>query len=117
MGLQRQAGQKPQMVFAHLGARPVDDGAGVRVHAGHAAVGDGFVMVAQHGDGAVGDQGRDLVEHPGRVGAVADEVAQQRIARGALGAGVGKDGFEGLFIGMNIGDQGPAHGPELATPD
>ena len=115
MRMQRQAGQEAQLVFVQPRARPVDHGAGVRVHARRAAMGHGLVVVALHGDGAVGHQGHDLFGHPGGVGAIADEVAQQRKARGALGAGVGQHGLEGLSVGMDVGDESPAHGPQLAT--
>ena len=43
-----------------------------------------LVVVAAHGDGAVAHERAHGVEHPAGVGAVADEVAQQRVAVGAL---------------------------------
>ena len=68
-------------------------------------------MVALHGDGAgVRDLVAHHVDHPGRVGAIADEVAQQRKVRSALGAGMRQHGLEGLAVAVDVGDDGEAHG-------
>ena len=68
-----------------------------------------------NGQRALAHQAHDLIEHPGRIGAVADEIAQQRVVRGALRLCIGQHGLKGLPVGVDVGDEGPAHGRQLAT--
>mmetsp|Transcript_10601 Transcript_10601/g.43300 ORF Transcript_10601/g.43300 Transcript_10601/m.43300 type:complete len:229 (-) Transcript_10601:647-1333(-) len=117
VGLQRQLGQKAQLGRVELGAGPVDNGACVGVHGRRAAGGDRLIMVAAHHHTPLRRQGHGLRHDIGRVGTVADEVAQQRKAGRALSARIGQHRLESMAVGMDVGDQGPAHGAELATRD
>ncbi|KDB53529.1 hypothetical protein X805_08940 [Sphaerotilus natans subsp. natans DSM 6575] len=66
-------------------------------------------MVAAHRDRALRDQVLHHRHHPGRIGAIADEVAQQRDAVGAMQMGLLETGLEGLAVGMDVGDQCNLH--------
>ena len=84
--------------------------AGVVPHGGRCAVDHRAVVIAHHGRSALSHQFEHFVDHPGRVAAIADEIAQKGIVGGALGLGVFKHGGEGFAIGVQIGDESNFHG-------
>ena len=67
-------------------------------------------MIAQQCDRAaryVVDQG---IQHPFRVGAVSDEIAQEHELFRSVLRSVGQAGFESLPVGVDVGHQGDRHG-------
>ena len=55
-----------------------------------------------------------LVDHPARVGAVADEVAEEGVAVHALRGGVGHHRAHRFAVGVQVGEQGKAHAGSVA---
>jgi hypothetical protein len=66
-------------------------------------------VVAAHGNGAVRHELHDGVQHPARVGAVADVVAQEGIALGALCLRMVQYRLHRLAVGVQVGDQCQFH--------
>ena len=51
-----------------------------------------------------------------RIGALTDEVAEEDEPPGALAAGVGQAGLQGLEVAVDVGQQGGAHGAIMPEP-
>ena len=107
---QWQAGEKIELAGVELGSRPIDHIACFRPHLRPRTAHHGLVMVAEHGDRALADHVAHLVHHPGRIRAIADEVAQQHPALHALVSGMVEHGFDRFAVGMQVGDEGAFHG-------
>jgi hypothetical protein len=75
----------------------------------------GLVVVAEHGERAVVDQRAYHVDGPGRIGAVADDVAEQHDAIAAGLAHGLQAGVDRLAVGVEIGEQGDAHASGLGN--
>ena len=76
-----------------------------------AATRDGVVVVAGEDDGAArADEGEGFL----REGAVADDVAEADDLVRAAAFGVREDAFEGLEVGVDVGEDGVAHGRDQA---
>jgi hypothetical protein len=103
---QRQLGQELDMLGVELAARPLNHFARFRVHGGTRLARGGGIMIALHRNGAARHVLHDRLHHPGRVGAVADEVAGKRVLVGALLLGVRQAGAERLPVGVQVGHQG-----------
>ena len=61
-----------------------------------------MVVIAQHRGGALVDQVHDGGQAPVRIGAIADIIAEQNVAFGALCARLRQAGLEGLTVGVDI---------------
>ena len=105
----RQPAQEVELLGRELGAGPLDGAARVLDQVRIGLAGHRVVMVAAHRDRALRDQVLHHRHHPGRIGAIADEVAQQRDAVGAMQMGLLETGLEGLAVGVNVGDQCNLH--------
>ena len=110
---ERQLGEEASLGRAELAAGPLDGDLRLDVEL-FAGVADRIVMVAAHGDGAVVDEVHDGRHSPFGVGAVADIVAEQHDACGALAARRGEAGLERLPVGVDVREQRYQHGGPLA---
>jgi hypothetical protein len=90
-------------------AGPFDGDAGIRGHRLR-RLARGLVMVTAHGERAVLDQPARLVEAPFGIGAIADDVAEQDDAIGAIAGNGVEAGVEGLAVGMDVGQKRNQHG-------
>ena len=68
------------------------------------------IVIAEYGPGLLLlHQGHDPVHHRGRIGAIADQVPEQREAIGTPIPGMGQAGVQCLEVGMDVGQQGELH--------
>jgi hypothetical protein len=108
---QGQTPQEFQLTGLELHERPVECRLGIGVQMARKAGTAQGVMIAQNRDGLSGvHQRHAAVQHRFRVGAVADQVAQQHEPRRAVGACMREDSLEGFDIAVDIGNQRVAHG-------
>ena len=71
---------------------------------GHRFAMDGSsIVIAENGDGSRLHHLGHAIEHPARIGSVADEVTKEYISIGASALRLNETGGEGLTIGVNIG--------------
>ena len=67
-------------------------------------------MVAEQGDGAMRDFLDREVEHGDRIGAIADQVAEQHDALRPARSRIVQAGAERLEVAMDVGKDGDPHG-------
>ena len=80
-----------------------------------ARIADRAVVVAEHGHGALVDQIHDGRHRPVGIGAIADIVAEQHDALGALVARLREASAERLPVGVNVREEGNQHGFALSA--
>ena len=97
------AGQVVGVLLRQVGLGPFCGGAGVGVEVPGVDLADGGpVVISGDGDVIVISQ---QVDDFGRVGAVADDVAEgPELVDGATGMGVVEDGVKGLEVGVDVGE-------------
>ena len=99
--LERQVIEKMALLGAKLAAGPFDRNLRFEIHA-HVVMTDGAIVIADQCDRAVADQLTYLVDHPFRVGAIANVVAEQHELLRAPDARGRKASFKGLPVGMDV---------------
>jgi hypothetical protein len=92
--------------------RPFDHFACLGIHVFADGLRNRGVMVSLHRNRAVGNVFHHGVDHPARIGAVADKVTQKGITLGTALFGMRETGRERFTVGMDIGKDGDQHGGE-----
>ena len=108
-GGERQTRQEGDVSGIELFAGPVDSDGPLIIHALRHP-GRRAVMIAEKSDRTAFDKRAYHVDAGSGVGAVADIVPQKHHAVDRVAAGMRKTGFESLFVGMNVCEQGDQHG-------
>ena len=105
---QRQLRQKTPLGRAQPAARPLDRGLGFGIHRFRRGA-DGIVVVAAHRHGAALDQIHHCLDRPFRIGAIADVIAEENHALGAMRPRQIEARGKSLPVGMDIGEDGQQH--------
>src|SRR2546426_2225941 len=106
---ERQAVQEGALPAAELRLRPGD-----RLLRGGVEAADGLtdccsVVVAEHHDRALRRVLLDQVQHGDRVGPIADQIAEERVALGSKRLGVLEASAERFQVAVNVGEQSQLH--------
>jgi hypothetical protein len=109
---QGKVGEEPPLLHAELIAGPADRLPGHAVHVLVGAV-DGRIVIAEKRHGTLVHEPPDRIDHPGRIGPVADIIAQKNQAVGMKQACVGEAGRQGLAVAVDVRENGDEH--EVST--
>jgi len=114
---QGQPGEKRLLLRADLRARPRDRRLGIGVQRVVGTPQHGGVMVSQNHDRALGSVPLDQVEHGDRIGAIAHQITEERVALRAQGLRVSETGRECLEIAVDVGEERQLHRNRVQFPE
>ena len=95
--------------FACTNSMLFDHCARFRAHIGARLGEHGFIVVAEHANRTVFAQAADGIDHPRRIGAITDQIAEKGKLVGTDGFGVGEAGGECFAVGVDIAQEADTH--------